>query len=359
MQRSSRSTSRDAAASALRPSGTALWRSGCCGLMPGPVRQGVVFNRLNAMLDRAEPGWRHALAGADIALIGGGQLYSDADLNFPAKIARAAKLLAETGVPSAIHAVGVSQNWSVRGAELFNRVFETDLRAVGVRDEASLAAWTAQASHPYPAPQLTRDPGLLAAATYGDAFAPVRRTALCITAPEVLSYHADAVVTGRGALSFFEELACALARQEGGVRLFCNGAAEDAAALFRLAERPAVKAALADGSAEIAPLAATPAELAATLSPCRAVVAHRLHACILGFAYRRPIVGLGWDRKVQSFFESVGLDGFFVGETAADPKAVAALAADAIAAGADPDMHAQALSETRAAIAQTVGRLAG
>ena len=326
-------------------------------VMPAGLRQKVVLNRLEALLDRVEPVWRAALEGADMAVIGGGQLFSDADLNFPAKIARVSGLLTGARIPVAIHAVGVSPNWSGQGAQLFNRVFDADLRAVGVRDRPSLDAWTSQAAQPAPAPRLTPDPGLLAAATYGEAPSADRRTALCVTAPEVLSYHADGAIAGRGGLGFFEALALDIANREGGVRLFCNGAAEDAAALARLARRPAVRAALAAGTAEIAPTPATPAELAATVAASRAVVAHRLHACILGYAYRRPVVGLGWDRKVKSFFEGVGLDRFFVGDETADPGHVARLAEDAIAQGMEEGAHARVVDDTRAAIAETLRRL--
>lgn len=326
--------------------------------LPGPLRQPLALNRLNALLDKAEPRWRAALDGADGALIGGGQLFSDADLNFPAKIGRAATLLAKARIPVAIHGVGVARNWSPRGAALFNRVFETDLRSVGVRDAASASAWAEQAARDRPAPHLTRDPGLLAAATYGAPAGHAAHTALCITDPAILSYHAEGGVAGKGGPEFFETLALRLAEEPGGVQLFCNGAAEDAEALARLAARPAIARAAAEGRLTVAPVPATAAELAALVAPAAAVVAHRLHACILGYAYARPVVGLGWDAKVASFFESVGLSRFFVPPQAATSESVAALAVEARTTGLDPAAHAAILEETRHQIEDTLARLA-
>lgn len=325
-------------------------------LMPPGLRRKVVHRRLNALLDGVEPGWRAAVEDADIALIGGGQLFSDADLNFPTKIARVTGVLREAGLPVAIHAVGVARNWSGQGGDLFRSVFETDLRAVALRDERSRAAWCDQAGDRGPAPTLARDPGLLAS----EAFGPVPekdRVALGITAPELLSYHADSGVVGGGGLDFFESLALALNARVGKVRLFCNGAQEDAVALARLTERPAIRAAIAAGRIEAAPVPRTAEELVSTVAPCRAVVSHRLHACILGYSYRRPVVGMGWDRKVESFFASVGLERFFVGRTAIPAGEVAGLVRQALDAGIDKATHRAALKEAGAALETTFDAL--
>src|SRR6056297_1732778 len=60
--------------------------------LPRPARHAVVQARLRRVLSRVAPRWREALVGADLAVIGGGQIFSDADLNFPVKVAWAARL---------------------------------------------------------------------------------------------------------------------------------------------------------------------------------------------------------------------------------------------------------------------------
>jgi polysaccharide pyruvyl transferase WcaK-like protein len=325
-------------------------------VLPLGLRQRVVHRRLSALLDGVEDRWRKALDGAGMALIGGGQLFSDADLNFPVKMDRVGQLLAEAGVPAAIHAVGVSENWTPWGRRLFSRLCEADLRAVGVRDAPSLAAWRAQAGGDCPGARLTRDPGLLSEAAFGPR-APGQAIALGITAPDILSYHADAGVAGGGGIAFYEELALSLVARAGRVRLFCNGADEDAAALAAVAGRPAIQGAIAAGQIECARVPATPKELVDTVATCRAVISHRLHACILGHAYGRPVVGMGWDRKVESFFDSVGLESCFVGRTGAAPATVADIMVSAIANGVDRDRQAAVIRDTWEGLESTLADL--
>lgn len=272
--------------------------------LPRPARHALVEVKLGRVLSRALPAWRRALAGADLAVIGGGQLFSDADLNFPTKVAAAARLARQEGVPVAVHAAGVARNWSPRGTTLFEHLYEADLRHVGLRDAPSIDAWRAQTGGRGPAPARSRDPGVLALDCYGPVDAD-DRVGLCVAAPEILSYHAERGGAGTGAAAgpaFFEDLARALLARGHRLRLFCNGAEEDADALARLS------AALCDagGAVETAPVPDRPEALARLVGGCSAVIAHRLHACIVAVSYGRPVVGLGWDRKVESFFDEVG-----------------------------------------------------
>ncbi|RVT86913.1 polysaccharide pyruvyl transferase family protein [Rhodobacteraceae bacterium CCMM004] len=325
--------------------------------LPRPLRLALIRRRLGALLDRVVPDWTQALDGADLAVIGGGQILSDADLNFPLKLSRVAGVLAQSGTPAAIHAAGVSRNWSPEGAALFADLFDTDLRAVGLRDAPSRDAWIAQTGGRGPAPHLTRDPGLLAAACYG----PVpegARLGLGVAAPEILGYHAERGVAGGGAPDFFAALATALA-EHAPVTLFTNGAAEDRAALARLLQHPDLAAPLASGRIDRAPDPDTPADLAATIAPLRGVVAHRLHALIVAYAYGRVPFGLGWDAKVESFCRSVDLDHAFAGADAGTPGDIAAAAVAALAAGIDPARHRAVLDETQASLAALLTHAAG
>jgi polysaccharide pyruvyl transferase WcaK-like protein len=312
--------------------------------LPKPLRGRLVEARLRPILDRAEPAWRAALDGADLAVLGGGQIFSDADLNFPAKISRVAGLLRQSGTPTAVFAAGVARNWSPRGAELFGRVFETDLRRVGLRDAGSIAAWEAQAGPRGPAPVLTRDPGLLAAACYGGADAAGRAIGLCVMDMSTARYHADALVAGGP--QTYALLARELAARGHEVLLFCNGAAEDRAALAAALGA----AGEAGGRIRGAPPPESPADLAALVRGCRAVVAHRLHACITAYAYARPIVGLGWDGKLEAFFRSVGAEAGFVGAADVTAAQLADHVEAALERGVDAQRHGAVVAEARAAV---------
>ena len=128
--------------------------------------------------------------------------------------------------------------------------------------------------------------------------------------------------------------------------LFSNGAAEDRAVLARLGGRPEVAGRVGRGDLRLAGAPGSPAALARLIGGFDAVVAHRLHACILGYAYARPVVGLGWDRKVESFFRSVGCADRFVPSDALSAEGIAAATERALRAGIDGDVHARVLAET-------------
>ncbi len=315
-------------------------------VLPRGLRQALVAKKLGKVLDRAEPLWRDAVAGADLVLIGGGQLFSDADLNFPLKVARAADVCAGAGVPVVVYAAGVAENWSPRGAALFARIAQSELLTVGLRDAQSCAAWRAQMPADAPEPVLMRDPGVLARPCYGPV-TPDDRIGLCISDPGILRYHAE----DDGASTPFLALARVLMAQGHRLRLFCNGAEEDARAQADIATSLAPD--IAAGRAEVAEVPTRPQAMAHLIGGCAAVVAHRLHACIVAYSYRRPVVGLGWDRKVESFFDSVGLrDAFAAPGTPADTiadKLAAALATGPDAARADAT-EAEALDGVRRAL---------
>ncbi len=319
--------------------------------LPRPLRHAIVRNRLSALLSRVTPGWQAALEGADLAVIGGGQIFSDADLNFPIKISAAAALAQAANVPVAIHAVGVSQNWSRPGNAMFRSVLDADLRQIGLRDAPSLKAWTSQAGPAGPAPILTPDPGLLSASCYGPADQTSDRVALCVTDSGILDYHADAGTGAAEGLSFFAALAQDLIQRGREVTLFCNGAAEDRAALLALTELPDLAGAFADGRLRAAPSPDTPTDLARIISGQGCVVAHRLHACIIAYSYAIPSVGLGWDGKVESFFELTDRRAAFVPRAQCSAPHVADLVETALAEDINTEDHARVLDQTRRAIA--------
>lgn len=323
------------------------------GALPQALRGRLVEARLNRMLDGVEADWCRALDGADLAIVGGGQIFSDADLNFCTKIGRVADLARQTGTPLAVHAAGVSCNWSDRGAALFGRLFDADLRAVGLRDSLSIENWGAQTGGRGPAPVFTRDPGLLAAECYGPADQALGDIALGVTAPQVLHYHSDAQVAGagQGGLGFFAKLAVALVERGHRVRLFCNGAQEDRAAMAKVAADPRVAPLCADGQVVVAPAPETPAELAGIIRSADAIIAHRMHACIVAYSYAIPVVGLGWDRKLESFLLSVQDPDGFIGSADASARTVADRVEARLVSGIDRAAHGEVLEETRAAVA--------
>lgn len=313
--------------------------------LPLSLRQALVTWKLSRLLDRVAPQWQEAVDGADLAIIGGGQIFADANLNFPLKIARASAVLAASGTPTAVYGVGVARNWTRKGAALFAKVAETDLRMIGVRDAGSDDAWRAQ-MRGGPAPELTLDPGLLAVETYG-AVPAAEGLGLCVTDFTLLAHHATGSVAGaaQSARDFYVAIAETAAARGHVVCLFCNGAAEDAALLAEVAGDPRIIALRATGSVRVPDTPRTPTALVAIIAGCATIVAHRLHACIVAYSYRRGIVGLGWDAKLESFFQTAGVAAHFSKDPALTPARIVDMAEAALADGIDPQHHADLMAQ--------------
>ena len=111
--------------------------------LPGALRKHVTKLALTALV-RVRLG-RHVrarLAGCDAVVLGGGNLLTDADLNFPMKIAGALAQAAALHLPVAVYGVGANRQWSDEGRRLFGRALaQARLSHATVRDARSQAAW--------------------------------------------------------------------------------------------------------------------------------------------------------------------------------------------------------------------------
>ncbi|MEM7526909.1 MAG: polysaccharide pyruvyl transferase family protein [Pseudomonadota bacterium] len=326
--------------------------------LPGPARRFAVRTHLLRRLAAIEPQWTEMVAEADAVIIGGGQLFADADLNFPLKIGRLAQILAAAGVPVAIHAAGATARWSDEGAGLFGALEQTALVGVGLRDDRSIQHWREEAGFG-PAPRLALDPGLLTA----DAFpspppAPDAPIGLGIADSTLLAYHAEGGVAG-GDIGFQAALAAALAGGEdgGAVLLFCNGAEEDARALDRVFAHPLLSSLVQSGRVRAAPRPLTPEALARTVAGCRGIIAHRLHALIAAHAYALPTLALGWDEKVASFHALAGRGAYTVTDPSVTPDATAAIARLALRHPVDLAARAALADSALADLAETLALL--
>ena len=320
---------------------------------PGVVRRIGVGAALGFTVQRRlRPQWREAFRGLDALVLGGGNLLADADLNFPTKIDGALAEAAAADIPLGVYGVGVSDNWSKRGQVLFERALgRSRLTHAAVRDERSKAIWDRRLGPAGVRPaQLCPDPAVLAARH----FPPVAqrpgppRIGLGLTDPLALRYHTAGRPVRDEILSvWLTDLVKGMAAKGWQVVLFTNGSPEDRAYLQKVA--PQLQA--AGPGISTAPAFSTPADLAGFISGLDLVMAHRMHACIAGYAYAKPQIGFAWDEKLQSFFNSVGRGEFVVDAGQAAAPEVLALAERALAEGVDARTHGETLARARAEIA--------
>jgi polysaccharide pyruvyl transferase WcaK-like protein len=306
--------------------------------------------------------WRTWLRGCDSVIIGGGALFADVDQNFPIKIAQALDLAKGRNLPVAIASVGMSDHWSAQGRRrLARRLLSARLIGSTVRDSTSSANWrSVLGTLGIKAPTLAPDPGLLSERQFGRPPripSQVVSIAVCVTAPVALRLHHEKGHADDQLEAWMRAVVSQLAELQAQVTVFTNGSPEDRLFRDKLQSR-------LQGNERVIFVAdfARPADLARFLSGFDCVLAHRLHACIVAYAYRVPTVGFAWDRKLHSFFEQTRRDRFIIDPRETSPMSVVDLAFTAITEGVDKDVHAQLLAQTTTAIqalaSQLVARVA-
>lgn len=298
--------------------------------IPSPFRNLAVRLPLTlAARRRWRPHYERGLAGADAAVIGGGNLFTDMDLNFPFKMATALRLAARRRLPVAIYGVGVSSNWSATGLAMMRAALANSrICYVSVRDAASKRAFdrlfAAAAGHEA---EIVRDPGLLAsryAPRPGSDAGDSGPIGLCVTSAVAIRYHSPFAVTDAALAEWYVGFAGRIAASGHALLAFTNGSPEDERFLDAVEARLATAAAA--GFERRRPK--TPDEVAAIASSLQALAAHRMHALIAAYSFGTPIFALRWDAKVDAFMDSVG-----AGEriAAAQPGTETAVAAGVLA----------------------------
>lgn len=285
-----------------------------------------------------------ALAGAEALLIGGGQLLMDNDWYFPIRLHAAVRLAETRGVPVAFTLVGVgARPWGWLGGRLLRRaVGSPAVKAVLVRDEASAVALRAHMRGRLAAPlTVAVDPAVAAAAAYGVAAAGDGPIGLGVMAPHQLA-SVGAHLDEAALLAFWVALVELLAGQGHKPVLFTNGLPGDERFLSvitrKLEENQDVKADL-NGAWRRQPCPQTPRGLVEAVAGFRAVVAFRLHACIVATALDKPVVALAWDDKVRAFMARLGRGAHVVPRAELSARRVAEALERALAELPRPDLR--------------------
>ncbi|GHD21950.1 polysaccharide pyruvyl transferase family protein [Tianweitania populi] len=302
------------------------------------------------------PHYAEGLEGASGVVIGGGNLISDIDLNFPTKLPLAIAEAERRNLPVAIYACGAGCDFSEAGLRRLRRAFASPaLRAVFVRDQDSKTVWDKLLA---PATghiaQVVRDPGLLASEVY-DARSPRQKAnsrpiaGLGIISPIAIRYHSDKAPSPRALEEWFVEAASGLVRLGFSVRVFTNGSPEDVAFAARLRPRLASLGSSADISFFDQ---RTPRELCRHIAGFDVMLAHRMHAVIAAYSYGVPAIALEWDRKLRSFMASVGREQWLADPLSIDGPRCAELAMLAHAEGIPDAERCAVIAEARADVAK-------
>lgn len=282
-----------------------------------------------------QPHYEKELQNCDAVVIGGGNLFTDMDLNFPTKLASVLSSAAQRQLPVAIYGIGVGAKWSSAGIRMVSRALsEADVRSVAVRDEASRTNFLSNFGEAYKGDvSVVRDPGLLiaryVAAPDTNEQSPI--VGVCITSALAVRYHSAVEVSDKELADWYLGLLTELESRGIKAKLFTNGSPEDVDYAARHAPD---WSRLVDGGGVFKP--STPDELARFVAGTSAVVAFRMHALIAAASYGRSVAALRWDPKLDAFMKSIGrLDRLFSVREDTPAKLANAISEDL----ADPPAH--------------------
>lgn len=119
---------------------------------------------------------------------------------------------------------------------------------------------------------------------------------LCLTSPTALRYHGRDTWSARAIEQWYCALAAELTRRGHVVVGFTTGTIEDDRFAAAIETR---FVAATGGKGRIAPTCTSAAELVSLIGEFHGLVAHRLHALIVGYAVAIPGLALAWDAATR------------------------------------------------------------
>ena len=272
--------------------------------LPDWLRRTVLWLPLRMKMNKSwQPHYSRSLHDADALVIGGGNLFTDMDLNFPTKIAGVIKSAKARNMPISIYGVGVSDEWSDAGLRLMENAFRgASVEYVSVRDAASKQNFDRLFSRMVGRnADIVRDPGLLISRYVPSEGAQTEVVGINVMSAVAVRYHSATNIGDDALLDWYSSFCNALANAGLKISLFSNASPEDVQFAKRLA--PLLRR-------QSSPIdlyrPKDPSELARFVAGCALVVAFRMHALIAAHSYGIPVIALKWDKKVEWFMESIG-----------------------------------------------------
>ena len=263
-----------------------------------------IFLTQTALKKQIIPRWHDVMSKCDRIIIGGGQLISDTDLYFPIRLHAVIKLAQQLKKPVYIHAVGVSNPdaWRYAGKKLLTGCFKNNhtIKYISVRDTLSQSYWKGAFNS---SAVVCPDTGNFACNAYDikKRTTDNRHIGISVTGTDVLTSHTSfgdkpVFVSVRQ----YYDLGLSLIDAGYTPCFFTNGATEDNIVLNAVKElskdNPKIKFFNPPHTAS---------DLVQIIAGCDKIIAHRLHACIVATSLNIPAIGLVWDKKLTSYFESL------------------------------------------------------
>jgi polysaccharide pyruvyl transferase WcaK-like protein len=245
---------------------------------------------------------REKMQGADLVVVGGGQLFSDVDWNFPLKLYFVVKMAEKMKVPVRVCAVGVAGKWSKFGTFLINELLTSpQVELISVRDE--LSQIHIRKFFSIDNAILLPDPAVMSSilnplSRSKESF----RNTIGIGVADIigLNYSSDKVNdSDSNSLESWGRLTDILTADGTVIVLFTNGALEDE---YFLHHELVPYLTRTNRKFDVNPRFVSSDQMVQFLANLHSLYAFRLHANIVAASYNVLHFAIGWDNKVISFF---------------------------------------------------------
>ena len=294
---------------------------------PQIFRLGFAYAALKAKLMLGlRKHYRRQLERASAVVVGGGNLFSDQDLNFPLKISHALKEAGRQNLKVAIYGCGVSDTWSRTGYRMICDALSSNPPiSVSVRYAASKIAWDNLFSRAAGTKaNIAPDPGVLASTIYRfesrKGFSSKPCVAIGVMSSLSIRYHGFSSLSTVQLANWYLTLVDEMVQRGFSIRLFTNGSPEDKVFADLIFQR--LSSHRSFDSIELS-FVKLPIDLCRVVSDADVVVAFRMHALIAAFSYGKPFVALQWDAKVAAFLDAVDMKKCIFDVSKSSPKKVA------------------------------------
>lgn len=240
----------------------------------------------------------------DVVFVGGGQLISDVDVNFPLKIYFLIREAEKRNLPVHLLSVGVSSKWSFLGRVIMRRVFRSQVfKSASVRDE--LSRNHLEDVFGLTNTQVIPDPALMSSLYY-PSYSNEGGLSLALGVADISGLNYSSDKNNKLEDNEFQSIVNMISKANSlgrNVVLFTNGALEDELFLHEKV-LPRLKSYELDYT--FSPRFSCVSDMVEFIASQESIVSFRLHANIVASSFSVPHFAVGWDRKVDSFFDLQG-----------------------------------------------------
>ena len=280
--------------------------------LPEYFRLLIVRLKLRSVLRGVSSHWEENIKSADLILLGGGNLFSDIDLNFPFKIEMVLRIAKKYNKKVNIISVGVSDNWSKEALDILRPLLKSVGGIVSCRDSKSASLLSSYFE--IPKPSLMVDPAFFLKFLRDDATHNIslsdepRCFGICISCPSNLWYSGNKSISKNDNyhVSFYYRIINLITANGYKVKVFTNGAAEDEGYMWNNVVPTLSNNLLVDYSES----PKTHIDLVELIKSFDCLVAYRMHTAIVGLNFGIPSFVINWDCKIEAIFDDLKLNNF-------------------------------------------------